>query len=280
MDAITLLARGYFPKEIPTPFVTEPFSTIVGVLTLKDVQPSPENDRLITRPATHNLARPGGQRRRLHIPNPFSYWRLCQLLEDNWGTVKGYYGTSTYSRSKPTEDPSGTRALRTESDGDGLPLIRAENRRVARYVLRTDVSRFYSSIYTHGIEWALEGKANVKANLKAKKGGVPPRFGKSLDTRVRELQDLQSLGIPIGPEASLALAEIVACAIDRLPMERGLLGFRFMDDYEIGFNHARTPKADWYLLSKHWVSLSLLSTRARPALMSFRLSSTTLGGPQ
>lgn len=169
MDKNTLLSRGYFPKELPTPFISESFSRILSVLNLKDIQPSPENERLITRPATHNLARPGGQRRRLHLPNPFSYWRLCQLLEDNWSKVEQHYGTSTYSRSKPIADPSNTRALRTESDGDGLPLIRAENRRVARYVLRTDISRFYSSIYTHSIEWALEWKANVKAKLKAKK---------------------------------------------------------------------------------------------------------------
>lgn len=39
----------------------------------------------------------------------------------------------------------------------------------------------------------------------------------------------------MGPDASLAIAEIIACAIDKQLKKSGLSGIRFMDDYELGF---------------------------------------------
>jgi hypothetical protein len=42
------------------------------------------------------------------------------------------------------------------------------------------------------------------------------------------------MGIPVGPDTSLVLAEVVAARIDQRLMEQGLIGLRFIDDYEVG----------------------------------------------
>jgi hypothetical protein len=55
-----------------------------------------------------------------------------------------------------------------------------------------------------------------------------------MDKLVRNGQDRQTLGIPIGPDTSLLIAEIVLSAVD-VALERSgpVNGFRYIDDYEI-----------------------------------------------
>jgi len=130
--------------------------------------------------------------------------------------------------SVPIEDAFGLRALIPQVDGGELSIQRAKSRSASRFLLRTDISRFYSSIYTHSIPWALDGKSAAK---KTRVGGL----GNNLDAGFRNLQDGQTLGIPIGPDASFVAAEVIACAIDKQLSQKGLAGMRFMDDYEMGF---------------------------------------------
>jgi hypothetical protein len=227
MDLASLLRLGYFPKELPPPFSTRVFGDYVAAIGR--IEPNlPSGKTLITRPAVHNLARPSGARRRLQVPNPFSYYQLARLLEQGWGRLEKHFEKSLYSTSIPVTDTSGTRALRRQLDGTELAVRRAETRRASRYLLRTDISRFYGSIYTHSIPWALDGKATAK---KSRKGGL----ANNLDASLRNSQDGQTLGIAVGPDASLVVAEVLACAVDKELQNRGLFGMRFMDDYEIGF---------------------------------------------
>ncbi len=231
----SLLASGFFPKEYPPPFSTKAFADLTASDTF--VLQFPAGHRLTTTPAIHNLARPGGSRRKLHVPNPFSYYQLCDLISKYWTKISAHYRKATISVSNPVTDLLGIRAFIPQSEGSELALYRAQVRNNARVILRTDISRFYSSIYTHSIPWALETKTKAK---RKRKGG----FSNSLDQYLRDLQDGQTLGIPVGPDASLIVAEIVGTAIDERLADAGLSGFRFMDDYELGFpDRASAEKA-------------------------------------
>jgi len=101
-------------------------------------------------------------------------------------------------------------------------------------VLKTDVSQFYSSIYTHSIAWALEGKPEAKARL-GRRGGETS--GDRLDKAIRAGCGGQTIGVPIGPDTSFLVAELVLSAVDaRLAREIPTLrGFRYLDDYELAF---------------------------------------------
>jgi hypothetical protein len=107
----------------------------------------------------------------------------------------------------------------------------AETRAAARYLVRADVSLFYPSIYTHSIPWALHGKAFAKANRHD-----PKLLGNRIDQAIRQGQDQQTVGIPIGPDTSLVIAECVLSAVDwELDRQHPtLVGHRLMDDYEFG----------------------------------------------
>jgi len=220
ISAALLLARGYFPKELPPAFTTEPFAKFIEKQTI-----SPAADSL---PAIHNLARPNGQRRPLHLPNPFNYAYLSKLIADNWKRLEQHLKQSTLSVSSPVVDPSEMRAVKTEYEGLELAKHRARVRTNGRFILKTDISRFYSSIYTHSIPWALVGKTEAK---RVRRGG----WANDLDTALRRMQDGQTQGIPTGPDASFIIGEIVAAAIDTRLQQAGISGMRYIDDYELIF---------------------------------------------
>ncbi|MDP9192122.1 MAG: RNA-directed DNA polymerase [Acidobacteriota bacterium] len=102
----------------------------------------------------------------------------------------------------------------------------------------TDIDQFYPSIYTHAIPWSLHTKAVCKAALKAGKKKSPPLIGDLLDRALQTMNDGETHGIPIGPDTSLVIAEIVLASVDAELLKRfgtDLRGFRYVDDYELSF---------------------------------------------
>nr|WP_275441580.1 RNA-directed DNA polymerase [Brevibacillus laterosporus] len=102
----------------------------------------------------------------------------------------------------------------------------------SRVLLRTDISRYYPTIYTHSLPWAIHTKAFAKRNRQN------IHYGNLLDECMRNCQDSQTIGIPIGPDTSLIISEIIGAEIDylfsqRVPQARG---FRFVDDYYLYFD--------------------------------------------
>ena len=98
-------------------------------------------------------------------------------------------------------------------------------------MLKADIARCYPSIYTHSLPWAI----HTKPVAKRQRG--PTLWGNELDRLIRNCQDGQTSGIPIGPDTSLTISEIVLCAIDALITKNlpTLAGFRYVDDYELAF---------------------------------------------
>ena len=116
----------------------------------------------------------------------------------------------------------------------------------ARFVLHADISRFYPTVYTHSIPWALHGKTDAK-----KKQKDMSLLGNIIDRGVRRTMAGQTLGIPIGPDSSLVIAEVVGCAMDRAMTEQmpKLRGIRHVDDYHLYFE--RTGEAERALETLH-----------------------------
>jgi len=222
-----LLGKGYFPHELPPPFNTHSYGACFGnPPTIPSHLRKPPKAELVA----HNLARAGRLRRRLSIPNPFHHLRLSELIEQNWTAINAHCQMSTISKSKPSLKPKSKRAIMREYEFDDLPAFRASTRAVSRYVLITDIANYYSSLYTHSIPWAIHTKAVAKTNRSHS------LYGNVLDQVVRSGQDEQTGGIPISPDSSFVLSEIVLTSIDlSLNEKTATNGFRYMDDYELGF---------------------------------------------
>jgi hypothetical protein len=80
----------------------------------------------------------------------------------------------------------------------------------------------------------LHGKAIAKKNRTI----TPKYFGNLLDLVVRQCQDEQTFGLPIGPDTSHIIAECIATAIDvelGKRLRAAPAGFRYVDDYYLFF---------------------------------------------
>lgn len=224
-----LLSKGYFPRELPAPFNTISLGEAIDN-HIDDLPDLFHTGSHISNPSVHNSARPGTLRRRLSIPNPINMFRLSKAINNNWTDIEPHIQRSTISMTTPMLG-DGNRAIDRKHSLGQLPELIAGVRSKSKYILKADISRFYPSIYTHSIPWALHSKSVAKAN------NSDELFGNLLDKEVRNSQDRQTVGIPIGPDTSLVLAESILSCIDAELEDRfSINGLRYIDDYQLGFN--------------------------------------------
>lgn len=249
-----MLARGYLPKELPRSFTSSEFAAFVerDETTLRSLYAS--------QAATTNLLRPGGHRRTLSMPNPQSHLGIVRQLSQDWDIIRRLWQQAPISSSHPVLDTH--RYLTTSMAQQDRPRERIRNRVRARYVVHGDISSCYNSIYTHSFTWSVVGKDQAKRELaqakRERKSRPAPLDG--LDRAVRAAQSGQSVGIPIGPDSSLVLAELVLSAVDVSLMRRlrdaspgpaspsTLPALRLIDDFEY---YART-RSEAEDVRRHW----------------------------
>jgi hypothetical protein len=227
-----LLAKGFFPQELPPCFSSTSFATVAGLAG--GILPAAFTNPPESKPCPYSFARggTGAIRRRLSIVNPVSFYALAQTIAANWVAIDTHLQSTPFSQSRPMHWPAATRAFKTLSYTNRfLVAPKARSRSAARAYLLADLSQFYHSIYTHSIAWAFHTKAVAKANHS------PALFGNRIDMLVQRGQDRQTRGIPIGPDTSLVIAESVLAEVERNIIQRlpNLRGIRFIDDYELCF---------------------------------------------
>ena len=193
----------------------------------------------MTKSATHNLARAGTLRRRLSLPNPIAYQQLTAVIETHWTALLTTAQRSSLSLTTPKTAPGTERAIVPTKAFSELPNARAAKRAGMLYVLQTDINTCYPSIYTHSIPWAIHTKTTAKANHSNQ------LLGNIIDTVIRNGQDQQTVGIPIGPDSSLLVAELILSEVDEKLQKEGIShGFRYVDDFELTFRtHSEADRA-------------------------------------
>lgn len=106
-----------------------------------------------------------------------------------------------------------------------------------KYILITDISKFYHSIYTHSIAWALYGDREIAYKNKGKES-----LPNHLDKLFQKANHKQTNGIPIGPVVSDIIAEIVLAGVDKSFSENeeikkmDFISIRYKDDYRFLVN--------------------------------------------
>ena len=253
-----LLDRGYFPKELPPMFTTSSFATAMGATGSVLPDACTKTTAIWTKATHHNLARVGGLRRRLSVPNPLSFFRLARAFAQHEALLTAKWNESPYSATKPELDPFGGRALdRGHSDRASR---RVAARLGARYLLKADVAQFYPSIFTHTVPWAIHGKPQAKLAIKN-----VLLAGNIIDKELQACQSGQTKGISIGPDTSLGIAELLLAPIDaRLKRECNVVGgLRFIDDMEYSFRRLADAEDALYRLKEflHEYELQLNGTK-------------------
>lgn len=231
-----LLSHGYFPTELPYLFSSRSFASFVhrNPPTSAPFTFNPaKGPTYASRPVLYNLARAGGLRRVLSIPNPVNYFQQSEVFTANWPTLKAHYAKAQQSLSRPLRILSATqkRAFEWSSKLSDLPERRARSRLGMRYAVRTDIQGCYPSIYTHSIPWALHTKTVAQANT-----AYSASVGNQLDALIQRAQSRQTKGIPIGPDTSFLAAEAILTSLDLLLIDAvGKRYFRYVDDYEFSY---------------------------------------------
>jgi hypothetical protein len=264
-----ILAKGYLPAELPPCFSSRTYAT--AIITARPNLPQGFQRPPLAQLCTYSLARGGNTRfrRRLSIVNPVNFFAIADLIYVNWNFLDQFLATSQLSRSRPTHDAGTKRGLSTITyDRGDLVPVQAKSRASSRVLLSADISEFYHSIYTHSIPWALHTKAVAKANR------GPGLLGNELDTLVRNAQHGQTVGIPIGPDTSLVIAECILAAIESIirPKLPQLVGFRFVDDFELCFKDHTTAEQALAMLQEQLLEFELRLNPRKTALHTLPIS--------
>ncbi|MDY9926939.1 RNA-directed DNA polymerase [Methanosarcina sp.] len=263
MDLINLLRCGYFPKELPPPFSTEFFAT--NFFQIESQWPN-ENDRTgfpkipESIPVEFSIPKKDYIRRKLSIPNPVNQSYLSKIVCENWDKIETHCNESRFSLSIPVENipnDKNNRAIKPVKSFIDFRKNCIIDSFDKIFELKVDISWFYPSIYTHSIPWALHTK-----EISKQRQSDMSLEGNVLDKYIRKCQSNQTNGIPIGPDTSLVLAEIVACSVDKELGEvfSALKGYRYYDDYYFYFSKREEAeevlKHLQYLLNEFQLSLN------------------------
>ncbi|MCG3714666.1 RNA-directed DNA polymerase [Aliarcobacter butzleri] len=244
MNLEDILKKGYFPKELPPPFNTNLFSDFFkSQRSFKGMKGNKNKSMYLD----YSIPKTNYFRTKVGVINPYNFLVLAEVIINNFSAITTVLNKSILTTSKPNIN----NYFRTEfSYGEfkDKALLDSINTNV---ILITDISRFYSSIYTHSIPWALHTKATAKANRDNS------LYGNLIDTELRNCQDQQTNGIPIGPITSNIIAEIILCEIDDKLKTKINKGKRYVDDYMLFFNNISDAENAFKELQKYLLNYQL-----------------------
>lgn len=235
-----LLGAGYFPDELPPSFTTADFAKYRRAVgnAWANLQNYPQYPK--TSPERFSIPKVTEWRRELAIVNPIAQYHVAKLIADEWQQISRHLTSYNFGVEEVAIKSGENRAVSTP-DFRLVSLRHSEISAIHNHALAADISRFYGTLYTHAIPWGLHTKAWSKANLN-NAAVYDPSLGARLDKAVRKGQDNQTIGIPVGPDTSRIIAEIVAVSIDaQVQTELSLSPdsiVRNVDDWYIGFDNA------------------------------------------
>jgi hypothetical protein len=93
-------------------------------------------------------------------------------------------------------------------------------------------------------------------------------LGNKLDLLLRNCQDGQTNGIPVGPDTSLLMAEILLAKADRALTRKRTTGIRYMDDYELVFDTEKQALEGRSQLQEELLELELDLGTAKTSVQS------------
>lgn len=214
-----LLGYGMFSNKIPPCFSSK-------CLLDTSCEPTSKHSYIHYASCRHT-----GVSRYFGIPHPESHMALCQAIRGCWEEINEHIG-------KPEKKFNfcHVRKIRNQShifemNYDGADKwVREELEQDyylgCAYIVKTDISNCFPSMYTHSIPWAVRGISHAKDN---KSSGDWPN---SLDKAVRNCKDQETNGLLIGPHTSNIIGEIILTKIDCHLQDKGFKKvIRHIDDY-------------------------------------------------
>ena len=232
-----LISHGFFAPELPPCFVSsdlaqyrESLWTEISNITTNQNSSNLLIKKFTSEPAWFYFPRYGKEDRKHAVINPISYLAISKTISDNFVQMRSVSKRSKISASPLLFDWNGSRAIfRPNIDLRDDFRINLSARH-EKYI-SADIRAFFHSIYTHAIPWAIRGKDEAKQNR------WDDHFSNTLDLYCRNAQDGQTIGLPVGPDTSRIIAEVIAAAIDcqilNIISNEPQDASRYIDDYTV-----------------------------------------------
>jgi hypothetical protein len=243
----SFLKRGYLPEVFPPIFSSKAWSENIDFKKL--VIDAPKEMEL--NKISYGCTKRGYGRRYFDFVHPASAVATSAWMSRHWKDVQAFCNkTNTAPIEIGLLDDDENRSVATCSFDK---VLQESKQRLAgaRYVVRADVAKYYSSIYTHVIPWALNGKEAAKKDRGPFSKVV---FANELDWAIRIGQGNQTKGIPVGPDFSRAVGELIGSALDRSVLEKignKYVGYvRNIDDFYIGASDLASAEAILHALQE------------------------------
>lgn len=242
-----IILYGYFFKQVPSEFKSIALANKLNNLKITPSELGKDTFKKWCKLIDFSIPKKESFRRTLSIPHPLQYILLAKSIEINWEELQKHYSKSKYSLTTPKATEVGIVPQYEMSEKTNRKI---DNLALKKFILQADINRYYPSIYTHSIPWALHGKTLMKIAENQRNDNY---FGNVFDRLARNLQDGQTIGIPIGPTTSFVIQEIIGAAIDyefQQEYDGELSGFRYIDDMEFYFNSLEEAEKALNILNK------------------------------
>lgn len=173
------------------------------------------------------------------VIHPINYALLAAHISENWVSISRHFDQAQrsafpikFSSNPNTPGRSFTSISFTKREEMGDIIASS-----FPYTLSLDINRFYGSIYTHSLPWAILGKD--EGQKRHRNGTLDKHWSSETDKLLRACNSNQTIGIPIGPDTSRIASEIILTRVD-MELDATLEGksgdeyFHNIDDYKFG----------------------------------------------
>ena len=243
----SFLSRGYLPEVFPPIFSSKEWASNIDAKKIEVNLPDFDLNRI-----SYSCTKRGYGRRYFDFVHPASAVATSAWMSRHWDAIEAYCnetGAAPIQMARLTDAEN--RSVASCSFDKVLRRVPKKRLAGARYIVRADVAKYYSSIYTHVIPWALNGKEAAKKDRSAASATV---FANDLDWAIRLGQGNQTKGIPVGPDFSRVVGEVIGSALDRAILEKigkNYVGYvRNIDDFCIGASDLASAEAILHALQE------------------------------
>ena len=234
-----LIQTAYLPKELPPIITSRHFSKFcLDEFVFLEGQLG-SLLKLSTKYDTFTAPRSETGRRNLALVHPLGQLPISLLITKHRSTIRKMLvndGASFYESNENIKKRLAFSGLNFESWRAATKDLYS----LFPIVLKADISRFFYTIYTHSIPWAVLGKDKAKQWHFNNPTNLKKHWSSDFDRALQVCQSRETFGIPVGPDTSRIIAEILMCGMYSTTKLGEILGggksIRLVDDILIGFN--------------------------------------------
>jgi hypothetical protein len=233
-----LIRTAYFPQELPPAITAKHYARFceTNYQVLKSQQPL--LSKKSTSFATFTCPRPNTGRRNFAVVHPLGQLGISLLITEHRAVIKKIISSSPTSLYRTGEHRESSRAF-LGLDFNRQKVMTAKACSEYPFILKADISRFFYTIYTHSVPWAVIGKEKAKEWLDNDKAKLNAHWAHHVDRALQLCHSRETFGIPVGPDTSRLIAEILLAGIETdqnlSPWLKDRIAVRLVDDFVIGF---------------------------------------------